>query len=436
MMDTTMFNPLRPWRHPLRLLGSVGFVLTSLPLAGVAFGTTVALLATSASLVITFIFAVPFAWLLFIWSRALGHVERSRVDALLDVTIPDPVPPLQSKGWLRRLGERLKSGVRWKEIAFNVARLPVDAISFALVVAAWCGALALVFLPAYVNELPGNSAKFFFFEVTDGAGAGLCALVGILGVVFIAPWITVGMSRTQLALAKALLGPSSEAVHAAQVTRLETSRTAAVDSAEAERRRIERDLHDGAQQRLVALAANLGAAREKLEHDDIEEGRTMVAVAHEEAKSALREIRDLVRGIHPVILEDRGLDAALSAVVARSPIPVTLDVAINERPPAAVESAAYFVVQEALTNIARHAMATKAFVSVARAGNRLVIEVRDDGVGGAGVLTEDEARARGTTGGTGLRGLRDRVAGLGGTMYVISPQGGPTTISVELPCGS
>ena len=193
---------------------------------------------------------------------------------------------------------------------------------------------------------------------------------------------------------------------------LETSRTAAVDSAESERRRIERDLHDGAQQRLVALAANLGSAREKLDRDEVDEGRAMVAVAHEEAKSALREIRDLVRGIHPVILEDRGLDAALSAVVARSPIPVALDVRVDVRPPAAVESAAYFVVNEALTNVSRHAMATRAHVAIARAGDRLVIEVRDDGIGGADVAK-----------GTGLQGLRDRVAGLGGSMYVISPTG-------------
>ena len=162
----------------------------------------------------------------------------------------------------------------------------------------------------------------------------------------------------------------------------------------------------------------------------------MVATAHEEAKSALKEIRDLVRGIHPVILEDRGLDAALSAVVARSPIPVALEVAVPQRPSPAVESAAYFVVNEALTNVTRHAMATKAHVSIARAGDRLVIEVRDDGIGGAELLTDDEARARGKSGGSGLNGLRDRVAGLGGTMYVISPHGGPTTISVELPCGS
>ncbi|HKY64899.1 MAG TPA: histidine kinase, partial [Acidimicrobiales bacterium] len=234
-----------------------------------------------------------------------------------------------------------------------------------------------------------------------------------------------GWAAMQLRLAQALLGPDPEAVHHEQVTRLETSRTAAVDSAEAERRRIERDLHDGAQQRLVALAMGLGAARQRLESDDPEGGARMVADAHEEAKAALKEIRDLVRGIHPVILEDRGLDAALSAVVARSPVPVTLEVAVTERPSSTVESAAYFVVAEALTNVARHAHATRAAVSIARAGDRLIVEVRDDGIGGA-----DPRR------GTGLQGLRDRVTSLGGTMHLVSPDGGPTTLLVDLPCAS
>jgi signal transduction histidine kinase len=208
------------------------------------------------------------------------------------------------------------------------------------------------------------------------------------------------------------------------VTRLETSRAAAVDSAEAERRRIERDLHDGAQQRLVALAMGLGTARERLDADP-EGGRQLVADAHEEAKAALKEIRDLVRGIHPVILEDRGLDAALSAVVARSPVPVNLTVDVAERPPAVVESTAYFVVAEALTNVARHAHATRAAVTIARAGDRLVVEVRDDGVGGARVDR-----------GTGLQGLSDRVTALGGTMHLVSPDGGPTTLLVDVPCAS
>jgi signal transduction histidine kinase len=209
-----------------------------------------------------------------------------------------------------------------------------------------------------------------------------------------------------------------------QVNRLETSRAAAVDSAEAERRRIERDLHDGAQQRLVALAMDLGTARERLD-DDPEGGRQLVTEAHEEAKAALREIRDLVRGIHPAILSDRGLDAALSAVVARSPVPVTLQVTVAERPPPVVESAAYFVVTEALTNVARHSRATTAAVTIERAGDRLVVEVRDDGVGGAAV-----------DGGSGLRGLQDRVTALGGTLLILSPDGGPTSLIAELPCGS
>jgi signal transduction histidine kinase len=351
-------------------------------------------------------------------------VERNRAAALADVRIAEPVPPLRAPGWFGRLKERVKSGPRWREIAYHLAHLPVSAIAYALSIGAWCGSLAMLAMPLYVEALPGDSAKLYFFEVNPGAGALAASAVGLGGLVLIAPWITVGAAGVSVALAKALLGPTSEAAHAAQVERLETSRTAAVDSAEFERRRIERDLHDGAQQRLVALAAELGAAREKLDADP-EEGRRMVAQAHEEAKSALKEIRDLVRGIHPVILEDRGLDAALSAVVARSPVPVILDVQLAARPPAAVESAAYFVVNEALANVAKHANATRAHVAVARAGDRLVVEVRDNGQGGADPV-----------GGSGLQGLRDRVAGLGGSMYVISPPGGPTTVSVELPCAS
>ena len=340
------------------------------------------------------------------------------------MAIADSVPRLTAPSWWGRLKERVRSKPRWREIAYQLAHLPVAAITYALMMAAWCGSLAMLFLPLYVDALPGDSAKFHFFEITQGAGAGAAALVGLFGLALVAPWVTIGLEKVGVALAQALLGPTSDEAHAAQVQRLESSRTAAVDSAEAERRRIERDLHDGAQQRLVALAAGLGAAKEKIDIDP-EEGKRMLADAHEEAKSALKEIRDLVRGIHPVILEDRGLDAALSAVVARSPVPVALDVQLNERPPAVVESAAYFVVNEALTNVAKHANATRAHVAIARAGDRLVVEVRDNGQGGA------ESGA-----GTGLQGLRDRVAGLGGSMYVISPVGGPTTISVELPCVS
>ncbi len=423
-MNGSSLNPLRPWRHPLRLWLAMCFNVTAIVVAAITFTLIIAFVTTSFGLLITFVIAIPFVWVTFVLSRGFARFERGRIAALAAVRIVDPVPPLTATTWWGRLKERVRSKPRWREIAYHLAHLPVAAITYALTMAAWCGSMAMVLLPLYVDSLPGDSAKFHFFEITQGAGAAAAAAVGVIGVAVVAPWVTIGLEKVNVALARALLGQSADAAHAAQVERLETSRTAAVDSAEAERRRIERDLHDGAQQRLVALAAGLGAAREKFDADP-EEGRRMLADAHEEAKSALKEIRDLVRGIHPVILEDRGLDAALSAVVARSAVPVTLDVQLNARPPAAVESAAYFVVNEALTNIAKHANATRAHVAIAHAGDRLVVEVRDNGRGGA------EPAA-----GTGLQGLRDRVAGLGGSMYVISPAGGPTTISVELPCAS
>jgi signal transduction histidine kinase len=417
-------NPFAPWRHPGRLLGAGGRIALSLPMGIITFTLIVTLGVFSVGLLPLFLLGVPLAWFTLMVSRLLGRIERSRASAFEGRRVPDPIPPLVRPTWLGRISERLHSKPRWREIGYHVALLPVGVIGYALAAAAWGGSLALAAMPAYIDVLPGDTAKFYFFEIGKDGGVWLAAAVGVVGLLLLAPWLTVGISRLQGGMARSLLGPTQEAELAEQVTRAETIRTAAVDSAESERRRIERDLHDGAQQRLVALAANLGAAKEKLEQDP-EEGREMVAVAHEEAKAALAEIRDLVRGIHPVILEDRGLDAALSAVVARSPVPVSLDVQVAKRPPPAVESTAYFVVNEALTNVARHASATRAHVSIARAGDRLVVEVRDDGIGGA-----DLDR------GSGLQGLHDRVAGLGGSMYVISPPGGPTTISVELPCGS
>jgi len=419
-----MANPLRPWRRPGRLFRSAAHVAVGLPVAIFTFVVTVVMAILSICMLPVFLLGVPIGWLTLMVSRGLAHVSRSRA-GIYETPIPDSVRPLTRRSWLGRLAERLRSAARWREIAHHLLDLPVCAISYAVTVAAWCGSTAMALLPVYVGTLPGDSAKFYFFEIsaTDPA-RWLAFTVGLVGLVFVAPWITIGAAATQWALADRLLGPTDDERLAAQVTELQSSRTAAVDSAEAERRRIERDLHDGAQQRLVALAATLGVARDKLD-DDPEAGKELVAAAHEEAKAALTEIRDLVRGIHPVILEDRGIDAALSAVVARSPVPVVLDVQIAERPPAAVESAAYFVVTEALTNVARHSGATRAYVSIARASDRLVVEIRDNGHGGA-----DASK------GSGLHGLRERVAGMGGTSYVISPEGGPTTILVELPCGS
>jgi signal transduction histidine kinase len=194
-----------------------------------------------------------------------------------------------------------------------------------------------------------------------------------------------------------------------------------VDAADAERRRLERDLHDGTQQRLVSLAMNLGMAR--VEATTAEQAKDAIAAAHEEAKAALTELRNLIRGLHPAVLEDRGLDAALSGVAARMPVPVRLTVDLPLRPQPVIEAVAYFVVSEALTNVAKHAQASQAEVVVQRAGDRLHLIISDDGVGGA-----DPAR------GTGLAGLAKRASSVDGTFEIASPPGGPTLITVDLPC--
>jgi len=221
--------------------------------------------------------------------------------------------------------------------------------------------------------------------------------------------------------AAALLMRDREAL-TERISTLETSRAGAVDVQEAELRRIERDLHDGAQARLVALGMSLGMAEQKLASDP-DAARALLAEARSGAGYALRELRDLARGIHPPVLADRGLDAAIHALAAASPITVSVSVDTPERPKAPVESAAYFVVAESLANAGKHARATHVDVRITRVGDVLNVTVTDNGVGGA-----DPA-------GGGLSGLARRVDALDGKLTVNSPSGGPTTIRAEMPCG-
>jgi signal transduction histidine kinase len=220
-----------------------------------------------------------------------------------------------------------------------------------------------------------------------------------------------------------LLGTSNEELLTERVEVLTESRSAVMRAMHMERRRIERDLHDGAQQRLVSLAMDLGRAREKLDSDP-EGARQIIDQSHEQAKQVLTEMRDLVRGIHPAVLTDRGLDAAISAIAGRSPIPVEVDIHLLERLPEEVEGTAYFVVVESLTNVTRHSEATAARVRIYRDANWLRIIVEDNGRGGANPDL-----------GTGMRGLRDRIAALEGSFAFVSPEGKGTRISVEIPCG-
>jgi signal transduction histidine kinase len=410
---------LRPWRDA-RTWRELAQVCTDWMIGTVSFTVVVTLLATSLGLAVVAPLAVPVAWLLFVSAQALGRVERSRLSALLALDLA-AYPPPAADTWWGRFVERLKSVDRWKEIGYLLLLLPLGLATLIVTTAVVSGGVALVTLPAYVAALPEGRANFGFFEAGVLGSVGL-ALVGVCLLV-LAPWVVRMLANLDRWVATSLLGARpSVAELSARLTKVEASRAAAVDAGEAERKRIERDLHDGAQQRLVSLAMDLGQAREKLATDPDEAAR-LVTEAHEEAKRALTDLRDLVRGIHPAILEDRGLDAALSSVVARCPVPVNLAVTLTDRPPAAIESTAYFVVSEALVNVARHSRATRATVSIAGAGDRHVFEITDNGVGGA-----DPAR------GTGLAGLRERVEAVGGWLRIISPTGGPTTILVELPC--
>jgi signal transduction histidine kinase len=223
------------------------------------------------------------------------------------------------------------------------------------------------------------------------------------------------------AAALALENERLDAALRASVQELRASRVRIVESADAARRRIERDLHDGAQQQLVSLALALRAARSRLERDPKEAG-ALIDAAAADLDAAIRELRELARGIHPAVLSDRGLGAALDALAQRTPLPVELERVPAERLPESVEAAAYFVVAEAITNVVRYARATHARVAVVRDGDRIVVEVADDGVGGA-----DPAD------GTGLRGLADRVAVLDGTLDVESVPGRGTTLRAVIP---
>jgi len=236
--------------------------------------------------------------------------------------------------------------------------------------------------------------------------------------VAIAVPLTRGAAIGLAQLARLILGPTERR----RLAELERTRAGAVDSQAAELQRIERDLHDGAQARLVALAMDLGMAQEKLATDPAG-AQALVAEAHTEAKRALSELRDLSRGIYPAILIDRGLGPALSSIAASNPVEVALDVDVDQRLPAAAEAAAYFVAVEALTNVAKHSGAAHGRVHVARRGERLHVEVSDDGRGGA------------DAGGAGLTGLRQRVEALDGTLWVEDLHPG-TRVRAELPCAS
>ncbi|MBB4741472.1 signal transduction histidine kinase [Actinoplanes octamycinicus] len=362
-------------------------------------------------------------------ARRLGGLHRELARRLLGVPAGELPPPRRAAGAVDWIRVGLTDPAGWRSALFLVAKVPLGYLAMAVVVVLYGYGLGALTYPAWWRLVPPQ---------TDNAGvpqaglslpgdlpldtwpkALLTALAGVL-LLLAAPRVL----RAVLVLDRlAVAGLLGRGRLRDRVRELEESRAFAVQDSAAALRRIERDLHDGAQARLVALAMNLGAAKEQLAHPDADpQARELVGSAHRDAKAALVELRDLVRGIHPPIL-DSGLPDALRTLAAGSPVPVELAVTLTARPDPAVETIAYFCAAELLTNVAKHSGAARAEIVVEEAGGRLWLRVTDHGRGGA--------RPRG-----GLAGLADRARTVDGHLAIDSPPGGPTVVTVELPCGS
>ncbi|MFS4093244.1 sensor histidine kinase [Streptomyces sp. AF1A] len=356
----------------------IAHLLLNLPVTVFGFVYAVTVLSTGGALTVTAI-GLPLLALSLLGARQLGKLERARARALLGVRVeePTPLPLARGGGLLQRLWLALRDPVGWRTLLYDAIRLPWGILTFCTVL----------------------TSLFVLWPVL--------------------PFLARGLANVDRMMVRGLLSPSDELER--RIAELESDRGVVVDTAAADLRRIERDLHDGAQARLVNLAMGLGLAKEKL-LEDPDAAAAMVAEAHGEVKLALQELRDLARGIHPAVLTDRGLDAALSSVASRCTVPVKVTVDLPTRPAAAIEGIAYFTVSELLQNVSKHSGARSASVDVWRAEERLLIQVRDDGRGGARL-----------DGGSGMRGLADRLGAVDGLFVVDSPAGGPTVVTAELP---
>ncbi|MFF1281723.1 sensor histidine kinase [Streptomyces sp. NPDC058299] len=356
----------------------IAYLLLNLPVAVSGFAYAVTVLVAGGTLSLTVI-GLPLLALCLLGARQLGKLERARARKLLGVRVEEPTPLPLSRGGgpVQRLWLALKDPVGWRTLLYDAIRLPWGVVTFCTV------------------------------------------LISLFVLWPVLPYLARLLANADRAMVRGLLSPSDELER--RIAELESDRGIVVDTAAADLRRIERDLHDGAQARLVNLAMGLGLAKEKL-LEDPDTAASMVAEAHGEVKLALQELRDLARGIHPAVLTDRGLDAALSSVASRCTVPVTVTVDLVGRPAAAIEGIAYFTVSELLQNISKHSRARTASVDVWRADDRLLVQVRDDGRGGA----RPDA-------GSGMRGLADRLGAVDGLFVVDSPDGGPTVVTAELP---
>ena len=410
-----------------RTWAELGYAMIGLPLGVLGFAFTVVTFVLGTGLLVTFV-GVGVLAVSNEGVRFLSGGARIQANRLLgtDVATPTPVRSHdQGRGYLRA---HLLDPVAWRGRLYLVLKLPVALTAFVVAVGFYVYGLGGITYPIWRPFTGCNTDS----DGTCHHGAGLgphyyldtplrIALAVVIGVVVLlaAPWAVRAVLSVDKVLVTALLGPTGRD---ARVQELERARATAVDDSATTLRRIERDLHDGTQARLVALAMNVGLAREKLaEGGDPAEAERLLDTAHTTAKQAIVELRDLARGIHPPVL-DAGLDTALATLAAHSALDVRVHAELSRRPDPAIETMVYFCVAELLTNAAKHSGARTVTVDVATRGDRLQVDVDDDGCGGA-------ALGRGT----GLTGLTERVATVDGVLELRSPAGGPTRVHVDVP---
>ncbi|MGY1783459.1 sensor histidine kinase [Geodermatophilus sp. SYSU D00698] len=405
-----------------RLLVDSGYALLSLPVGIAAFVVAVTGVAVGVGTVVIWVGLAVLA-LTLLAARGFAALERAQLPAVLGHPVPRPAYLTPDGGRVRRLLTPLRDPQSWLDVLHAVARFPLAVLAFVVTVTFWALALGGITYGLWDWALPQEGNEDLF-ELLGFDGGTPLRIVGYTAIGLVAaavlPFAVRAVALLQAQLGRVVL--TSRAAAQAEIGRLSRGRDAAVAAEAVALRRLERDIHDGPQQHLVRLGMDLSRAQRQLERDPAA-ARTTLAEAGVLAKEALEELRALSRGIAPPVLADRGLPAALAALAARSPVPVELAVDLpDERPAPVTENTAYFVVSEALANVAKHSGAGVCRVEVRRAGDVLRVVVEDDGEGGALLVP-----------GHGLAGLADRLRAVDGVLTVDSPRGGPTRTTAELP---
>ncbi|WP_034484152.1 sensor histidine kinase [Actinomadura oligospora] len=399
-----------PWR-------SLAYLVTS-TISGALVLTVVAAVLLVGGTLASVLVGLPMLAALAFAGVPVAAFERWRLRLMDAEPVTDPHRAPDRPGVGGWLAVRVRESATWRELGFTILLAtilwPLD-----LTIAAAGAAVPWALLTAWIPVLSGGRRGLWPGVAIHTPGQAIAALPAGIVLLAAGAYLVTVVAAGRAALTRRLLSPRPDeaALLLAEVT---GSRARLVNAFEAERRRIERDLHDGAQQRLVAVATSLGLAMLDLPPGPAADH---VAHAHREARKALVELRELIHGIHPQVLTQHGLGAAVQDAADRSPVPVALTWDITGRMPAAVEATGYFVVCEALANVARHSGADHAWITAAHTGDTLRLEIGDDGAGGAD-----------PSGGSGLTGLSDRLAVVGGTLALASPSGGPTLLRVEIPC--